>query len=124
MSQSPKAATHGLDVIEYLGIRIERKRNRASRDGRRLELTAAQLRLLEYFLSRPRATLTRTELLEAVTEGKAIVSKRTLDVHVCALRHALGLPELIQTIRGVGYCLEARPESVEPQQDLQKGETR
>ena len=74
------------DVIEHLGIRIDRVRHRVLVGKRELDLTPTEFRLMD----------------AAIGEG-AVVLERTIDVHVKSLRRKLGDPDLIETVRGIGY---------------------
>ena len=47
--------------------------------------------------------MTRDELLEAVWGYQSPGQTRTVEVHVAQLRKKLGYPELIRTVRGLGY---------------------
>lgn len=94
----------GTDVVEHMGVRIDRVRRTVSVRGRNVTLTPTEYRLLQFLLQRPGQTCTRQELMAAVIGG-AIVVERTIDVHVCGLRRKLGIPQLIKTIRRLGYAL-------------------
>jgi two-component system phosphate regulon response regulator PhoB len=91
------------DVVEYLGVRIDRVRHRAYADGRELELTPTEFRLLECLVRQPGRAFTRHQLMDAAIGEGAIVLERTIDVHVKTLRRKLGSADLIETVRGVGY---------------------
>lgn len=75
--------------------------------GRRLEVTMTEYRLLEHLLRHPERVFSRAELLEvALPESNAL--ERVIDTHLWNLRKKLeraGLPNLIQTVRGVGFRL-------------------
>jgi two-component system alkaline phosphatase synthesis response regulator PhoP len=77
--------------------------------GLLVELSARELELLQYFLRHPGATLSREELLREVWGYDALVSTRTVDVHVAWLRRKLEQdpkqPRLILTVHGLGYKL-------------------
>jgi two-component system phosphate regulon response regulator PhoB len=91
------------DVIEVFNIRIDRVRHQAAVDGRAVELTPTEFRLLECLLRQPGRAFTRHQLMDAAIGEGSIVLERTIDVHVKTLRKKLGLGELIETVRGVGY---------------------
>src|SRR5947209_7589807 len=92
------------DVVEHLGVRIDRLRHVAFVEGRALDLTPTEFRLLECLLRQPARAFTRSHLMDAAIGEGAIVLERTIDVHVKSLRRKLGpAEELIQTVRGVGY---------------------
>ncbi len=72
-------------------------------DGREVELTRREFDLLRFLVERAGRVVTRDELLEGVWEERFFSPTRTIEVHVAQLRRKLGHPELIQTVRGVGY---------------------
>jgi two-component system phosphate regulon response regulator PhoB len=92
-----------VDVVEYLGVRIDRVRHRAFVQGRELDLTPTEFRLLECLLRQPGRAFSRHQLMDAAIGEGAVVLERTIDVHIKTLRKKLGDPELIETVRGVGY---------------------
>jgi two-component system phosphate regulon response regulator PhoB len=105
-----EGGTEPVDVVEHLGVRIDRVRHRAFVEGHELDLTPTEFRLLECLLRQPGRAFTRHQLMDfAIGEG-AIVLERTIDVHVKTLRRKLGNADLIETVRGVGYRFrEAAP---------------
>jgi two-component system phosphate regulon response regulator PhoB len=90
------------EVVEHLGVRIDRVRHRAFVEGRELELTPTEFRLLECLLRQPGRAFTRHQLMDAAI-GDAVVLERTIDVHIKTLRRKLGSADLIETVRGHGY---------------------
>jgi len=78
-----------------------------TRDGQRVDLTALELHLLEYFVAHPGEVLSRQELLDKVWGTDASPVTRTVDVRIAALRRKLernpSQPELIVTIHRFGY---------------------
>jgi len=95
-------------ALRFADVELDRLHHRASRGGRPLDLTPREFRLLEYFLARPDAVVTRTELLEKVWDMSFDPESNVVDVHVSNLRGKLeegGRPRLIQTVRGVGFAL-------------------
>jgi two-component system OmpR family response regulator len=72
-------------------------------NGREVNLTQREFDLLEYLVLRAGRVITRDELLEAVWGFAAPGQTRTVEVHLAQLRKKLGHPELIRTVRGVGY---------------------
>jgi two-component system phosphate regulon response regulator PhoB len=91
------------DVVEHLGVRIDRVRHRAFAGGRELELTPTEFRLLECLLRQPGRAFSRHQLMAAAIGEGTMVLERTIDVHVKTLRRKLGAADLIETVRGVGY---------------------
>ena len=92
-----------VDVVEHLGVRIDRVRHRAYAEERELDLTPTEFRLLECMLRQPGRAFTRHQLMDAAIGEGAIVLERTIDVHIKTLRKKLGTSDLIETVRGVGY---------------------
>jgi two-component system phosphate regulon response regulator PhoB len=92
------------DVVEQQGVRVDRHRHLAFVEGRQLDLTPTEFRLLETLLRQPGRAFTRGQLMDAAIGERAVVLERTIDVHVKSLRRKLGpAGEYIQTVRGVGY---------------------
>jgi two-component system phosphate regulon response regulator PhoB len=94
------------DVVESHGVRIDRVRHQATVDGKPLDLTPTEYRLLEVLLRQPGRAFTRHQLMDAAIGEGSIVLERTIDVHVKTLRRKLGDAELIETVRGIGYRLK------------------
>jgi two-component system, OmpR family, phosphate regulon response regulator PhoB len=92
-----------VDVVEHLGVRIDRVRHRAYAEQHELDLTPTEFRLLECLLRQPGRAFTRHQLMDAAIGEGAIVLDRTIDVHIKTLRKKLGTSDLIETVRGVGY---------------------
>jgi two-component system phosphate regulon response regulator PhoB len=91
------------DIVEQLGVRIDRVRHQATIHGQPLELTPTEFRLLECLLKQPGRAFTRHQLMDAAIGEGSIVLERTVDVHIKTLRKKLDDPDLIETVRGVGY---------------------
>lgn len=92
------------DVIEHLGVRIDRIRHQVYVDGQTIDLTPTEFRLLECILRQPGRAFTRAHLMDASIGEGAVVLERTIDVHIKSLRRKLGeTGDLIETVRGVGY---------------------
>jgi two-component system, OmpR family, phosphate regulon response regulator PhoB len=102
------------DVVEHLGVKIDRVRHRVTLAEHKLELTPTEFRLLECMVRQPGRAFTRHQLMDAAIGEGQIVLERTIDVHIKTLRKKLtagsNSPELIETVRGVGYrFLENQP---------------
>jgi two-component system phosphate regulon response regulator PhoB len=91
------------DVIEHMGVRIDRVRHRATVHGTPIDLTPTEFRLLECMLRQPGRAFSRHQLMDASIGEGSIVLERTIDVHVKTLRRKMGAADLIETVRGVGY---------------------
>jgi two-component system alkaline phosphatase synthesis response regulator PhoP len=81
------------------------------RQGRKIELTILENRILLYFLRNPNKVINRDELMLVVWGYNSDVNTRTLDMHIVRLRKKIELnpdnPQLLQTVRGVGYRFNA-----------------
>jgi DNA-binding response OmpR family regulator len=71
--------------------------------GRRVELRAREFDLLAYLVENKGVVLTRDQLLDRVWGLDYPGGTRTVDVHIAHLRSKLDRPELIETVRSVGY---------------------
>jgi DNA-binding response OmpR family regulator len=74
-------------------------------DGAAVALTRKEFDLLAALARAPGATVDRQRLLLEVWHSDLPALSRTLDVHIATLRAKLGRPDLLQTVRGVGYRL-------------------
>lgn len=71
-----------------------------------IDLTATEFRLLRLLTRRPGRVFTRQKIIDALHDGFAAVTDRSVDVHMVSLRRKLGESgRLIETVRGVGYRL-------------------
>jgi two-component system alkaline phosphatase synthesis response regulator PhoP len=101
MTGSPK------DTYSFGNVRVDFRRTEVTRDGKPVELSALELRLLRYFIDHRGETLSRDELLDNVWRYDPSVYSRTVDVHVSSLRQKIerdpANPEIIVTVYGLGY---------------------
>jgi DNA-binding response OmpR family regulator len=88
-------------------LEINRSQRRETRGGVEAHLTPTEFDLLVHLARRPKAVLPRERLLAEVWGWADASGTRTVDSHVKALRRKLGA-DLIRTVHGVGYALEAR----------------
>jgi len=93
--------------FRFGSVEVDFRRTEVRRDGRRVELSAKEFRLLRYLVSRRDETLSRNELLDEVWGYDANPATRTVDVHVAWLRRKLEedphRPQHILTVHGLGY---------------------
>lgn len=98
--------------IEADGLRIDPSRRSVDLDGRPVQLTYVEFELLRALATRPGRVLSRRALLEALWGASEYRDPRTIDVHVRHLREKLERdprdPQLIVTVRGVGYRFRDR----------------
>lgn len=88
-------------------LRVDRSAHRVWMGEDEVALTRKEFDLLALLAETPGAVRTREEIIDAVWDANWYGPTKTLDVHISALRRKLGAPELITTVRGVGYRLES-----------------
>ncbi len=94
------------EVVSAGPIRIDRRRHRVEIKGRPVTLTATEFRLLLALVAAQGRVLSRNDLIDQALGLDAVVTDRTIDVHLTALRRKLGKARrCIQTVRGIGYRL-------------------
>jgi two-component system, OmpR family, response regulator len=91
------------DVLELGPLTLARAAREVRVDGREVELTQREFDLLEYLIRHVGQVVSRDQLLETVWGFASLGETRTVEVHVAQLRKKLGHPELIRTVRGLGY---------------------
>lgn len=84
---------------------IDNAARRVRMNGTEVDLTTTEFDLLAYFARHPGRVLSREQLRSAVWGHGDYGLSRTVDVHVAQLRAKLGRPNLIRTVRGIGYAL-------------------
>jgi two-component system, OmpR family, response regulator len=76
-------------------------------------LTALEFDLLHFLASHPGRVWRRAELIQEVWDYEYVGDQRVVDVHIGQIRKKIEIdttqPELIQTVRGVGYKFESPP---------------
>jgi DNA-binding response OmpR family regulator len=85
-------------------LSIDTRTRSVTLDGDPVALTPKEHDLLVYLARDPGAVFTRKQLIEDVWDQNWWGSTKTLDVHIASLRKKLS-PELIETVRGVGFRL-------------------
>ncbi|MGE5094145.1 MAG: response regulator [Betaproteobacteria bacterium] len=92
------------------GLAMDEARYEALLDGKPLDLTPVEFRLLNTLASRPGRIFPRAELLDSLYADHRVVADRTVDSHVKNLRRKLQRvrpgEDIIHSVYGVGYKLE------------------
>ncbi len=95
------------ELLAFKGLAIDLPRRAVTRDGTPVELSALEFDLLVALARAPGRVLTRRQLLEQVWGWDFFGDERVVDVHIRSIRRALGdpadAPQLVGTVRGVGY---------------------
>jgi two-component system, OmpR family, alkaline phosphatase synthesis response regulator PhoP len=95
-------------VLSLEDVVLNRERREVTVAGDAVALTAKEFDLLAFLLEQPGIVFSRELLLERVWGFDYPTSTRTVDMHVASLRRKLDRPELVQTVRGVGYKARGR----------------
>ena len=100
------------EVIEQGELRIDAPRRTVEVRGDEVQLTFVEFELLRVLAAAPGRVFSRRQLLERLRGGADYREPRTIDVHVRHLREKIEadphVPELILTVRGVGYRFRER----------------
>jgi len=101
------------DRLVFDGLEIDPVRRETTRDGRPVALSALEFDLLTALARAPGRAFTRRQLIEKVWGWDFYGDERVVDVHIRSIRRALDdsadAPEIIGTVRGVGYRFLGRP---------------
>jgi two-component system, OmpR family, response regulator MprA len=96
------------EQLAFADLSLEVTTGTARRGERDIDLTRREAELLELLLRHPRSVVTRELALEEVWGGEGEASPNVVDRYVAYLRRKLGEPPLIQTVRSLGFRLDAR----------------
>jgi two-component system response regulator MprA len=92
-------------LLAHEDLVLDVRTRTATRGGRDLALSPREADLLELLLRHRRRVVTREQALAEVWGGEADATANSVDRYVSYLRRKLGEPELVRTVRGVGYAL-------------------
>ena len=102
---APKAPAQ---VLRAGALELSPEERTVTVGGARVALTYKEFELLKLFLTNPGTAFTRDQLFNAVWGMDFVGETRTVDMHIRTLRQKLGsCGNLIETVRNVGYRLEA-----------------
>jgi two-component system alkaline phosphatase synthesis response regulator PhoP len=90
-------------VLAFRHVRIDIDARQVTVDDQPIELTASEFDLLRALAENRGRVLSREQLLEKVWGGEYFGEMRVVDVHLGHVRQKLSNPDLIATVRGVGY---------------------
>lgn len=90
-------------------VTLEPNSRRVTVGGAEVQLTRKEFDLLALLAARPGVVFRREQIISEVWRSSWEGTGRTLEVHIASLRSKLGLPALIETVRGVGYRLVPPP---------------
>jgi two-component system phosphate regulon response regulator PhoB len=97
-------------VVAIGALVLDASTHRVTYEDQPLKMGPTEFKLLHYFMQNSERVHSRGQLLDKVWGDHVFIEERTVDVHVKRLREALGgAGSLIETVRGAGYRLTARP---------------
>ena len=99
------------DIVRVADLEIDVLRRRVTRGGKRIDLTAKEFALLHLLAKRQGEVLSRTQIASMVWDMNFDSDTNVVDVAIRRLRAKVDDPyplKLVQTMRGMGYLLEAR----------------
>jgi two-component system response regulator PhoP len=110
-----KGAAH--PTLSALGLTVNTLEQSVCRNGVSVELSPTEYRILEYLIHRPRAIVSKRELLEHLYDFNWEHHSNVIEAHVSNLRKKLdaAVPDaepVIETMRGRGYRLAPEPEQM------------
>ncbi len=102
------------DILRFAGLTLDPRRRELLVDGRGVVLSALEFDLLHSLAASPGRVFSRAQLLEEVWGHDFYGDERVVDVHIRSMRRALGddatAPQVIGTVRGVGYKFLLSPQ--------------
>ncbi len=105
-NRSQSAAEDTKDVLTLGPVRLDLSNHEAWVGGKPIKLTLTEFRLLAALLRKPGKAIRRADLMYSAMGPGVLVTARTIDVHMAAIRKKLGESGgMIRTVRGVGYLL-------------------
>ena len=97
-------------LLTAADLQLDTTTRAVTRAGRRIELTAKEYAMLEYFLRNAGQVLTRDQIIDHVWNYEASFASNLVDVYVGYLRSKIDRDapvKLLHTVRGAGYVLRA-----------------
>ena len=114
-ARSGSAKGEPSDTIMYRGVKADLSAHEVTVGGEEVKMTLTEFRLLVALLRGRGKVLSREDLMYTAMGPDVVVTSRTVDVHMAAVRKKLGdRGYMIRTIRGVGYILDDRAGTMEP----------
>ena len=104
-----RAGSDEVNVLKLGPLELDLVKRKATRDGKRLDLTSKEFILLTLFLRRQGQVLSRTVLAEQVWDMNFDGDTNAVEVAIRRLRAKLDDPfehQMLRTVRGMGYVLD------------------
>lgn len=100
-----RASGHASATIKHNAIELDTESNSVTFNGKPVQLTARELKILNYFLHRIGRIISQTELIDHIYEYDDSRESNTIEVYISRLRRKFGA-EIITTVRGLGYRMD------------------
>ncbi len=91
-------------------LEVDVSKQEVYRAGSRIELTGREFSILLYFIRNKGVVISREQILSGIWNDDGEITSNVVDVYIRYLRRKIDDPfryKMIQTVRGVGYCLRA-----------------
>jgi two-component system, OmpR family, response regulator len=102
-----RSGGHASPLLQCGPLALDTRSARVTLDGQAIGLTAHEFKLLAYLMHHPDTLVSRTELTEHLYAQDFERDSNTIEVFIGRLRKKLP-PDLIETVRGMGYRLNAQ----------------
>lgn len=93
-------------LLRFADVEVDLAAGEVRKAGQSIEMTAKELKLIEFFMKREGRVVTRQMILDAVWGEEYFGTDRTVDNFITRLRQKLDQPDdprYFQTVRGIGY---------------------
>lgn len=97
-------------TLRYEDLELDTSNYKVRRGGKALAIGPTEFKILRHLLEHQGRVFSRERLLDVIWGRDAVIEIRTVDVHIRRLRLALnarGGREMVRTVRGAGYALDA-----------------
>ena len=95
------------EIFEINDAKIDFTKFETTKNGKNIDLTPLEYKVLQYFIQKPDQVISRDELIENVWKYEAQITTRTIDNHILKLRKLVETdprkPKHFITVHGVGY---------------------
>ena len=93
--------------LAFSDLEMDEETHEVWRGGETIELTATEFKLLRFLIQNPRRVLSKAQILDHVWNYDFGGDANVVETYISYLRKKIDRfdPPLIQTVRGVGYCL-------------------
>lgn len=105
-AQLRRASGNASPVIQIGNLSLDTRTSKVMWQGQAISLTALEFKVVAYFMHNPDKVISRTELVEHIYKQDFDRDSNTIEVFVGRIRKKIA-PNVIKTVRGLGYQLNA-----------------